>query len=160
MWPFSPKPPEPVIRRFSPGHAHASAEIHARSFHQGWPPADIARLAAESSVFAHVALDPQEKTVWGFSLARHAAQEAEILTIAVAPGQRGHGVGRLLLSAQLSALASMGIVEVFLEVDAANAAALALYKGLGFSKVGERKAYYARPGEPPAAALILRRALL
>ena len=38
-----------------------------------------------------------------------------------------------------------------------NAAALTLYRKLGFEQVGERKAYYARPGEAAASALILRR---
>ena len=44
-----------------------------------------------------------------------------------------------------------------LRLLAVNAAALALYRKLGFSQVGERKAYYAKAGEPAATALILRR---
>ena len=157
MWPFAKAPVLPVIRLFQGSRAPACAAIHAKAFHQGWSAQEIADLAAEPSVLAHVALDSTEKTVLGFSLARSAGQEAEILTIVVDAAAQGRGLGRLLLQTQLEVMAAQGIREVFLEVEAGNAAALALYKRLGFTQVGERKAYYARPGQPPASALILRR---
>ena len=157
MWPFSRPPADPVIRLFTPARAAACAAIHAGAFHRGWSAQEIGALAAEPSVLAHVALDSKEKTVLGFSLARSAGQEAEILTIVIDPASQGGGLGRLLLQTQLDALLAQGVREVFLEVEAGNAVALALYKRLGFTQVGERKAYYARPGQPPASALILRR---
>ena len=155
MWPFTKAQASPVIRLFQGSRASACAAIHAKAFHQGWSAQEIADLAAEPSVLAHVALDSTEKTVLGFSLARCAGQEAEILTIVVDAAAQGRGLGRLLLQTQLEVMAAQGICEVFLEVEAGNAAALALYKRLGFTQVGERKAYYARPGQPPASALIL-----
>ena len=158
MWPFAKAQLSPVIRLFHGPHAAACAAIHAKAFHQGWSAQEIMDLALEPSVLAHVALDSKEKTVLGFSLARCAGQEAEILTIVVDPARQGGGLGRLLLQTQLDAMLAHGVGEVFLEVEAGNAAALALYKRLGFQQVGERKAYYARPGQPPASALILRRA--
>jgi ribosomal-protein-alanine N-acetyltransferase len=157
MWPFSRPVADPVIRLLTPARAAACAAIHADAFHRGWSAQEIAALAAEPSVLAHVALDSHETVVLGFSLARCAGQEAEILTIVVDTGRQGQGLGRVLLQTQLEALALQGVREVFLEVEAGNAAALALYKRLGFQQVGERKAYYARPGQPPATALILRR---
>ena len=157
MWPFTKAQASPVIRLFQGSRASACAAIHAKAFHQGWSAQEIADLAAEPSVLAHVALDSKEKTVLGFSLARSAGQEAEILTIVIDPASQGGGLGRLLLQTQLDALLAQGVREVFLEVEAGNAVALALYKRLGFTQVGERKAYYARPGQPPASALILRR---
>ena len=158
MWPFAKAQLSPVIRLFQGPHAAACAAIHAKAFHQGWSAQEITDLALEPSVLAHVALDSKEKTVLGFSLARCAGQEAEILTIVVDPARQGGGLGRLLLQTQLDAMLAHGVGEVFLEVEAGNAAALALYKRLGFQQVGERKAYYARPGQSPASALILRRA--
>ena len=158
MWPFSKPAADPVIRLFTPTRAPACATVHAGAFHQGWSAQDIAALAAEPSVLAHVALDSQESTVLGFSLARHVAQEAEILTIVIESSRQGRGLGRALLKTQLDALSALGVRDVFLEVEAGNAAALALYKSFGFQQVGERKAYYARPGQPAATALILRRA--
>ena len=158
MWPFAKAPLSPVIRLFHGPHAAACAAIHAKAFHQGWSAQEITDLALEPSVLAHVALDSTEKTVLGFSLARCAGEEAEILTIVIDPARQGGGLGRLLLQTQLDVMLAQGVHEVFLEVEAGNAAALSLYKRLGFAQVGERKAYYARPGQPPASALILRRA--
>ena len=157
MWPFSRPAAAPVIRLFTAARAAACAAIHAGAFHRGWSAQEIAALGMEPSVLAHVALDSTQTSVLGFSLARCAGQEAEILTIVVDAARRGRGLGRLLLQAQLDALALQGVREVFLEVEADNVAALTLYKRLGFSQVGERKAYYARPGQAPATALILRR---
>ena len=63
----------------------------------------------------------------GFVLSRLAADEAEILTIAVEPALRGRGVGRALLSENLRQAANAGAKSMFLEVDQDNAPALALY---------------------------------
>ena len=77
----------------------------------------------------------------GFVLARAAAGEAEILTLAVAPAARGKGLGRALLQAAIDqAQGPWARATIFLEVGADNPHALALYAGLGFAKVGMRKA--------------------
>jgi ribosomal-protein-alanine N-acetyltransferase len=78
----------------------------------------------------------------GFVLARVAADEAEIVTLAVRPAARGRGLGRALLQAAIDKARSLGADTMFLEVGADNPQALALYAGLGFAKVGARKAYY------------------
>jgi ribosomal-protein-alanine N-acetyltransferase len=105
------------------------------------------------------ALDPVEATLRGFVLSRAAADEAEILTIAVDPALRKGGVGRDLLRAHLGQAAAAGARRLFLEVDADNAAALALYARFQFVKVGERKGYYKRPDGKAATALVMRRDL-
>ena len=157
MWPFSNKAAPPVIRRLTSEHAPDCARIHAAAFHRGWSASEIANLAHDPSVLAHVALDSSGREVLGFSMARHAASEAEILTIVVDGTKRQRGLGAALLGAQIKALEELGVKELFLEVDGQNAPALALYQRFGFIKVGERKAYYARPDGPPASALILKR---
>ena len=75
-------------------------------------------------------------------MARAAGDEAEILTLAVAPQARGRGLGRTLLRAAIIRAQAIGAQTMFLEVGADNPQALALYAGLGFAKVGTRKAYY------------------
>ena len=88
-----------------------------------------------------------------------AADEAEILTIAVDPTERKRGVGRELLNEHLQQAAFAGARQLFLEVDEDNAAALALYRRFGFQQVGQRAGYYRRQDGRPATALILRRDL-
>jgi ribosomal-protein-alanine N-acetyltransferase len=95
----------------------------------------------------------------GFMLLRALADEAEILTLAVAPAARGRGLGRALVEAGAQAAAAAGAETLFLEVAADNAPALPLYAAAGFERVGERRGYYPRPGGAAADAYTLRRAL-
>jgi ribosomal-protein-alanine N-acetyltransferase len=91
----------------------------------------------------------------GFVLARVAADEAEVLSLAVMPEARRSGLGRALLAAAMARARELGAATIFLEVAAANAAARALYAAAGFLEVGTRPNYY--PGG--AAALVLRASL-
>ena len=91
----------------------------------------------------------------GFILSRMAAGEAEILSVAIAPRQRGRGFARPLLDLHLRRLAGLGTRAVFLEVDESNAPARALYRRAGFRDVGRRQSYY----QSGASALVLRRDL-
>ena len=88
-----------------------------------------------------------------------AADEAEILTIAVAPKRRGQGLAGQLMRANMAQLQLAGARTWFLEVEAQNVSALALYKRFGFDRVGERKSYYRKADGDAALAFILRRSL-
>jgi ribosomal-protein-alanine N-acetyltransferase len=57
--------------------------------------------------------------------------------------------------------AARGAAALFLEVEAGNDAALALYRGQGFHEAGVRRGYYAGASGAGGArdALVLRRAL-
>ncbi len=89
----------------------------------------------------------------GFVLARVAADEAEILTLAVLPDSRRQGLGAALLTAALAEARRRGAASMVLEVATGNAPARALYVRHGFTEVGRRPAYYASGQN----ALILRR---
>jgi [ribosomal protein S18]-alanine N-acetyltransferase len=93
----------------------------------------------------------------GYVIAHYAADEGEILNLAVAPEQRRRGLGRALARRALAALAERDVREVYLEVRVSNGAAQTLYEGLGFKKVGRRAGYYRRPAED---AVVLRAAIL
>ncbi|MFT8243877.1 GNAT family N-acetyltransferase [Roseomonas sp. BN140053] len=88
----------------------------------------------------------------GFVLARVAAGEAEILTLAVHPDHRRAGLGGALLATAAVGAAARGAAELFLEVSERNAAARALYAAAGCVEVGRRRRYYA----DGADALVLR----
>jgi ribosomal-protein-alanine N-acetyltransferase len=94
--------------------------------------------------------------VAGYVIARRAADEGEILNLAVAPAERGRGLGRVLVQRALAELCAAGARTAFLEVRESNAAALRLYGGLGFEAVARRVRYYRDPEED---ALVLRAAI-
>jgi ribosomal-protein-alanine N-acetyltransferase len=91
----------------------------------------------------------------GLVLARVAADEAEIITLAVLPAARRGGLGRALLEAALAVSAARGAAWMFLEVAPANTPARGLYAAAGFAEVGRRRRYYSDGGD----ALVLRRDL-
>jgi ribosomal-protein-alanine N-acetyltransferase len=119
----------------------------------------MAQLIASSSTVGAAALDPVSGRLHGFVLSRLAADEAEILTIAVEAARQGKGVGRALLSENLRQAANAGAKAMFLEVAKDNASALALYERFGFVKVGERAGYYRRADGTRATAIVMRKAL-
>ena len=149
----------PVIRPLRGDKAEACARLHAAGFAHPWSPEEVARLIADASTLSAAALDPSRGILRGFALARLAADEAEILTIAVERRLRGRGVGRALLLDVLRQAANARARAMFLEVDEGNAAALALYRRLGFVKVGERPGYYRRKDGSRALAVVMRKDL-
>ncbi len=90
-----------------------------------------------------------------FLLGRTVAEEAELLTLAVAPQARRQGLAFALLSEFAATAQARGATEGFLEVASDNAAAMALYSGTGWDIVGCRKGYYA----PGTDAVVMRRVL-
>jgi ribosomal-protein-alanine N-acetyltransferase len=151
--------PEPAILDARPGDAAALAALHRVSFRHGWSEGEFERLLSERAAVAHVArTDGGRGVVIGFVLSHCAGTEAEILLVALAPGERGRGIAGKILARHLGRLAAQGVREVFLEVDEGNASARKLYERAGFREVGQRAAYYRKP-EGAAAALILRRDL-
>ncbi len=146
-----------TLRFATPDDAEALEAVHARAFDCGWKAADIVRLMQVMGGFAVVSED--ERGVTGFVLARLMAQEAEVLTLAVAPWARRKGLATALIDAAAAHAALRGAETVFLEVASDNASALGLYQGAGFERVGMRRGYYARQGRPAQDALVLRRRL-
>jgi len=157
FWWWAPSPPS--IRRLRGDKARACAEIHAADFAYPWSEDEMARLIVDPSTIPLGALDPVTGALRGFAIVRLAADEAEILTIAVAAWWRKRGVGRAILLDATRRAAAAGARAMFLEVDEANAAALALYRRLGFVQVGERPGYSRRKDGSRARALVLRRDL-
>jgi ribosomal-protein-alanine N-acetyltransferase len=146
---------EPLLAEASPRDAGAISRLHATSFIRGWSEDEVERLLTERAVLAHRATNG--RALAGFILSRLAAEEAEILSVAVDKGARGRGLARKLLTLHMGRLAGLGIKAVFLEVDEANDPARRLYRRAGFREVGRRKGYYPKASAPAAAALILRR---
>jgi ribosomal-protein-alanine N-acetyltransferase len=128
------------------------ARLHQTCFAESWDEAALKNLAATG---ARSLLAEQGGVIAAFVLFRAASDESEILTLAVAPEARRSGLGRTLVMQAAQQAARAGAARLFLEVGANNAAARALYAGLGFTPAGRRKGYYRTPGNPPEDALVL-----
>lgn len=146
----------PVIRRINAPYAADCAALHAQGFAHPWSAAELDQLLAAKETLCDGALDGKMQKLHGFIMSRMAADEAEILTIAVDPAQRKSGIGTKLLAAHLANLAAARVKTLFLEVDQNNSAALALYRRFGFKQAGERKAYYRTADGGRATALVMR----
>ena len=131
----------------------AMAAIELAAFSDPWPASSFADMLPMTHARVVVAVDADTKLV-GYCILISAADEGEIANIAVRPSQRRRGIGALLLDDALAEAARTGVIQLFLEVRASNAAAGALYASRGFLPVGRRIAYYHDPVED---ALVLRR---
>lgn len=133
------------------------AQLHGASFHRGWGEAEFETMLTERNTLVH-RLRLGRKTI-GFAVSRLAADEAEILSIAVAADQRGRGLSRNLLLTHLGHLAGRGVRAVFLEVEENNRPARRLYERAGFAVVGRRERYYREANGEQLNALLMRRDL-
>lgn len=145
-----------VYDRLRASDAQVMARLHEQGFDRPWSDGSFRTLVNEPSSIGFIARAVgQSSKSAGFVLARLAAGEAEILTIAVDKSQRRNGVGRALMETVLRQLHQLRAESLFLEVDEHNIAAIALYKRLGFKEVAKRTAYYDTPSGK-SSALVMR----
>lgn len=72
--------------------------------------------------------------------------EGYILNVAVIPDQRRKGIAKALLNEVIN-IYKKDLQFLTLEVRPSNTAAIGLYEGFGFERVGSRKNYYRNPTE-------------
>jgi len=128
----------------------AVAAIEQEVFADPWSANDFQECVAGGVLFS---VATARAAVAGYVVAHHAADEGEILNLAVTPLHRRRGLGRALVRHVLGRLARRMVKIVFLEARQSNTAARRLYESLGFVGVGRRPEYYRRPVED---AVILR----
>jgi [ribosomal protein S18]-alanine N-acetyltransferase len=151
--------PEFEIVALETADLQQAAAIHKLRFTHAWTDGELHSLLIQDTVFGFIARQSNayaRPLTGGFVLARVAAGEAEILTIGVDPRFSRLGLGWRLMRAALRKARDDAAEAVFLEVDETNIAAVALYRKLGFAKVGERRAYYQDVNGARTAALVMR----
>jgi ribosomal-protein-alanine N-acetyltransferase len=153
LWSGGPAAIEPADLR----DAARLAQLHGAAFHRGWDEGEFEGMLTERNTLVH-RLRIGRRIV-GFAVSRLAADEAEILSIAVAADHRGRGLSRDLLLTHLGHLAGRGVRTVFLEVEENNQPARRLYARAGFAVVGRRKRYYQEASGQQLNALLMRRDL-
>jgi ribosomal-protein-alanine N-acetyltransferase len=149
---------EPVLSEASVRDAPDIAALHAQSFQRGWSEDECERLLGDPAVLTHRAVIGGKLV--GFIMARIAADEAEILSVAVSRACRGRRIAGQMLSLSMRRLAGLGVRRIFLEVGETNDPAARLYARAGFTEVSRRPNYYPGGDGKPIAALVLRRDLV
>ncbi len=133
--------------------------IHTASFDDPWSVTMLKRILSMPGAGGLVVRNGHEDPVLGFALSRLAGDECELLSLAVDPGHRRLGIGRMLLVASIAAATAADSHALFLEVAEDNGPARALYASHGFVPVGRRPDYYRLRDGSFAAALTMRRDL-
>lgn len=105
-------------------------------------------LAELESIFAAYYVAELDGEIVGYAGLRHldGQTDADVQTIAVTEGARGHGLGRRLLRTLMAEAQRRRAREMFLDVRDDNAVAQALYESEGFVEIGRRTKYYQPDG--------------
>jgi ribosomal-protein-alanine N-acetyltransferase len=141
-----------------PDDAAAIAAIHAKLFATPWD-ADAVRALIEHPASVSLVAARTGRDIVGFVIAQIAADEAEVLSVGVAPDDQRQGIGRHLIEGAIRAAARSDARYMFLDVAENNHAARTLYTACGFSEAGRRKDYYTLADGKRDDALLLKRAI-
>ena len=104
--------------------------------------------------------DFPKRTVVGYIVSWHVADELHILNLATAPEFKRQGVAKKLVLASLKRAYQKGATRAFLEVRASNAAAQKLYLSLGFTGTNVRREYYDSPVEDAVVMALEQKAFM
>jgi ribosomal-protein-alanine N-acetyltransferase len=129
----------------TPDDVPAVAPIERVAFEAGWPTTLEHELRANGAARYVVAEEASVPAAFGGLWLQF--DQAHIVTVAVEPGKRRRGFGRLVVHGLIEVAAAMAMHDATLEVRESNAAARALYRTYGFFEVGRRRRYYADNGE-------------
>ncbi len=138
-----------------PERADEIAALHARLFDPAWDAAAIKALLEHPVTTSLIAVVGSPQVPVGFIIGQLAADEAEIISVGVAPDWQRFGLGAMLVEGLARACRRGDAKRLFLEVGSDNEAALRLYAMLNFNEIGRRKGYYQRSGGPSLDAIML-----
>ena len=152
-------PPGITLRAFLPGRDdEAWLALNARAFHHhpeqgGWTLEDLHERMRESwfdpagfllAEDAESGPDGRHPLVAFHWTKVHGGESStsghghdpigEVYVVGVDPARTGHGLGRAVTVAGLQRMRSQGLTQAMLYVEADNAPALAVYRGLGFTR--------------------------
>ncbi len=133
------------IRKMAERDLDQVAAMAAAVFSEPWSRQGFAETLPMENVCFLVA--KEEETVLGYAGLSLAADEGEIINVAVSPAFRRRGIACGLMRALLAEGAAGGIRRFFLEVRVSNTAAVCLYQKYGFTVRGRRKNFYTSPRE-------------
>ena len=145
-----------MLRPARAQEARAMAEMSRVLIEAGlawrYTPTRMAALICDPEAVALVAHDGSH--IQGFAVMQFGDEQAHLVLLCVQPAQRHRGIGRRLSEWLIESARVAGIESIGLELRADNAAALAFYRGLGFTEAQMVPGYY--DGQAAARRMTLR----
>ncbi len=133
------------FRAMTQDDADVIAEIEEASFAMPWSREDFWREAHNE--LAEYIVGELYGRVVAYAGAWVSFNQAEVMSVAVAPELRGQGIGTILFGELIKAVKARGATAITLEVRPSNTAAIKLYESFGLRSVGRRHGYYLDNGE-------------
>ncbi len=135
-------------------HLHSVAALERLCFAEPWSETSLELLCRERGVGVVIPSDAPDGVALAYGGMTVVLDEGSITNIAVRPDARRQGLGRAVVEALIEHARTLGVADIYLEVRISNEAAISLYRSLGFTVVGTRKAFYTLPVED---ALVMHR---
>ena len=126
--------------------------IEQAAFDATWPPTAFEHELAHNGAARYIVAEEADGRLVAFGGLWLQFDQAHIVTVAVDPGLRRQGLGRLVVHGLVNLATAMLMTDATLEVRESNEAARSLYGAYGFWDVGRRPNYYSDNGE---AAIIM-----
>ena len=134
------------IRDARAGDAGAIDALERQCFADPWPEEAVAAYINGGNCLMLCA-EGEGGELLGYVGMQHVLDEGYIGNVCTAPQHRRRGVARALLAELEARSRRLGLAFLTLEARASNAAAIALYEGAGYGRVGTRPGYYQHPAE-------------
>ena len=146
-----------VLRPMTDGDLDEVVELEHRVFGaEAWTRQMLAAELEQQPASRYYLVADDNGQVAGYAGLLAAGYQADVVTIGVAAGRWGRGIGSALLEALIVEATRRGCREVFLEVRTDNSRAQELYRRYRFTEIGIRRGYYQPSG---ADAVVMRRSL-
>lgn len=141
-------PEKPTIRCFNKNDLGGIMRIERQSFTNPWSQNMFEALFQINPDGFYVAL--KDDVLVGYAIVlteiswRHWSRNrtAHLMNLAVHPGFRNQGIGKHLIDRIISDVKRTEAEDIYLEVRASNASALAFYTKLGFNRIGLIERFY------------------
>ncbi len=134
------------IRLMTEADVDAAAEIEKASIPDPWSKNSFLQALSNPQAICIVCTGDCGE-VDGYAVIYFAADEGELVTIAVREECRGRYLGAALLEKGHSLASKKGAASIYLEVRESNMPAQGLYHSFGYEVCGKRKNFYSNPTE-------------
>lgn len=135
-----------IIRKAAIEDGEAVYEVEKDCFSVPWSMESILSDLEDEERALYLVVEKDDEVI-GYGGAWLVADEGQITNIAIKRAYRRQGFGAMMTRKLVKEIFKAGMNEIFLEVRTSNMPALSLYRRLGFTVKGVRKAYYIDPVE-------------